>query len=354
MVARAEVFLASQQDADTLSSMAAKYTVLDAATANSLRDENRDFALDVLVGLSEAPKSLSSRYFYDDEGSRLFQQIMELYEYYPTSCEREILETHAAEILAPFEGKPFNLVDLGAGDGAKTVVLLDELKRSGADVRYVPIDISEGAMKSCTEAVAKKVPGIEVAGVVSEYASGIEWLGTQDPDRSTLVLFLGSNLGNFDKPNARAFLRRMWNSLRPNDYVLVGFDLKKEIDMLLSAYNDNQGVTARFNLNVLTRINRELGGHFDIEKFRHFGTYDVYSGAMKSYLVSTEKQSVAVDSLRYTFEFEAWEPIFTEFSYKYLESDIEDLSTATGFAVADRFKDRRGYFVDALLKVEKG
>ena len=333
--------------------MPENYKVLDAASANALRDENRDFALDVLVGLSERPKHLSSRYFYDDEGSRLFQQIMALEEYYPTDCEREILQTHAESILAPFKGRAFNLVDLGAGDGAKTVILLEHLQKIGADVCYVPLDISEGAMKSCVASVAEKVPGIRINGLVSEYSHGIEWLATQDPARCNLVLFLGSNLGNFDKPNARAFLRRMWNSLRPGDYSLVGFDLKKEIDLLLHAYNDSQGVTAKFNLNVLTRINRELGGNFDLSKFRHFGTYDVYSGAMKSYLVSTEAQSVYVESLRYTFEFGPWEPIFTEYSYKYLPADVDDLASATGFAVVDRFPDERNYFVDALLKVEK-
>lgn len=150
------------------------YTVLDAATAATLRDEHRDFALAVLVGLSETPKRLSSQYFYDDVGSELFQQIMDLYEYYPTGCEGEILERYAGEILAPFTGRAFNLVDLGAGDGAKTVHLLRHLAASGVDATYVPIDISEGAMRSCVSSVRTKVPKMSVSGLVSDYTAGIE------------------------------------------------------------------------------------------------------------------------------------------------------------------------------------
>lgn len=329
------------------------YQVLDRGEAASRQDALRDFALEVLVGLSERPKRLPSSYFYDDEGSRLFQQIMGLYEYYPTGCEREILERRGADILRCVEGRPCNIVDLGAGDGAKTIELLRVLDAQGADARYVPIDISEGAMRSCVTAVRAALPKMPVAGLVSDYVRGIEWLAEQEPERTNLLLFLGSNLGNFDKPNARAFLRRLWSALKPGDYALIGFDLKKDIEILLSAYNDSQGVTARFNLNLLERINRELGGDFDLDKWRHFGTYDVLSGAMKSYLVSREEQYVHVEALQNRFHFLPWEAVHTEYSYKYLESDIDDLAKATGYRVEQRFYDRRSYFVDALWRVEK-
>ena len=231
---------------------------------------NAEFALDVLTGLSETPKQLNSRWFYDDEGSRLFQRIMALDEYYLTDSEREILETHGASIATNYIGQPVDVVDLGAGDGAKTMLLLERLREAGAGVRYVPIDISEDAMRGLCERVEARFPDIPVSGVVGEYIPALRWLSTQDA-RPRLLLFLGSNLGNFDKPRARAFLRRLWSGLKTGDRVFVGFDLKKDIELLLAAYNDKDGVTRAFNLNLLSRINRELDGNFKVDQFRHFG-----------------------------------------------------------------------------------
>jgi uncharacterized SAM-dependent methyltransferase len=158
---------------------------------------------------------------------------------------------------------------------------------------------------------------------------------------------------NFDRARARAFLRRMWSDLKSGDRLLIGFDLKKDIELLLDAYNDSQGITTAFNLNLLTRINRELHADFDVSKFRHFGTYDVFSGAMHSYLVSLAQQTVYIDALQLTFEFKPWEPIFTEYSYKYLESDIAALSADAGFVVERQFFDHRHWFVDSLWRAEK-
>ncbi len=329
------------------------YRVLDAASASELHDAQGDFALDVLMSLSEQPKRLSSMYFYDDRGSELFRQITELEEYYPTNCESEILERYAAEIVGCVHGASFNLVDLGAGDGKKTLLLLQHLAELKADVRYVPIDISEGAMVGLVDMVRAEIPEMEVAGLVTEYANGVRWLGVEHADRVNLVLFLGSNIGNFDRAHARAFLRRLWNALRPGDYALIGFDLKKDIEILLHAYNDSQGVTAEFNLNLLARINRELGGNFDLSKWRHFGTYDVFTGAMMSYLVSLSSQRVEVAALSLSFEFDAWEPILTEYSYKYLRSDIEHLAADTGFVIEASYSDSRDYFVDSVWRVDK-
>ena len=168
------------------------------------------------------------------------------------------------------------------------------------------------------------------------------------------MLFLGSNIGNFDAVRARAFLRRLWGSLHENDRVLIGFDLKKDIELLLAAYDDSRGVTSAFNLNLLRRMNRELGADFDVDAFRHFGTYDVFSGAMESYLVSLEAQVVRVAALQQSFAFDAWEPVHTEYSYKYLRSDVEALADDTGFVCETRFEDARGWFLDALWRVEKG
>ncbi|NOY94024.1 MAG: L-histidine N(alpha)-methyltransferase [Deltaproteobacteria bacterium] len=333
--------------------MTEAYRVLGSDDLAELHDHRRDFAYDVLVGLSEKPKQLSSRYFYDDEGSRLFQEIMESPEYYLTGAEREILEGHAAEILRRSTGEPFDLVDLGAGDGAKTCVLLEHLLEAGADVRYVPIDISEGAMGSLADSLLTRLPGLSMHGLVSEYVDGVHWLSAHAAQRPKLVLFLGSNIGNFNAGQARAFLRRLWSSLAEGDRVLVGFDLKKDIDRLLGAYNDARGVTARFNVNLLARINRELGANFELEKFRHFSSYDVFSGAMESYLVSLEEQRVFVEAVGQEFHFEAWEPVHTEYSYKYLPSDIRSLAADTGFVIEEDFHDAKRDFVDSLWRVER-
>jgi dimethylhistidine N-methyltransferase len=333
--------------------MAIDYKILDEKVLSPEEDARRDFALEVLTGLSEHPKRLSSRYLYDDRGSELFREIMGLEEYYLTGCERRILSDHGEEIVGLFSGQPFDLIDLGAGDGAKTMLLLERLTGAGADVRYVPIDISEGAMRTLAASVGERFPELEMHGLISEYFDGIRWLSHQSPNRRSLVLFLGSNIGNFDKPRARTFLRGMWDALRPNDYALIGFDLKKDIELLLHAYNDRHGVTAEFNLNLLRRINRELGGDFDLAKFRHFGTYDVFSGAMTSYLVSQERQSVPIEAVRYSFDFRPWEPIHMEYSYKYLDEDIESLAEDTGFVVEERFYDPHRYFVDTVWRVEK-
>lgn len=327
------------------------YQTLDLPRVSADEDD-RLFAEEILVGLSEAPKRLPSRYFYDDTGSRLFQKICTLDEYYPTRLERAILENRAGEILEPIAGQQLNVVDLGAGDGHKTAPLLAWLLERGADVRYCPIDISEGAMKEAIAKVGGRFPELEIRGIVGEYFEGLSWIARQT-DRRNLVLFLGSNIGNFDKPRARAFLRRLWNALNRDDRLLIGFDLKKDIEVLLGAYNDHLGVTAQFNLNLLERINRELGGNFDLSKWRHYGTYNVFNGAMESYLVSLEAQTVRIEAVAHEFRFSPWEPIHTEYSYKYLESDIEALADSARFSIEQRFHDPDAWFCDALWKVEK-
>lgn len=315
-------------------------------------EETRIFAEEVLVGLSEPTKRLSSRYFYDDQGSQLFQKICELEEYYPTRIEREILNSHTANILNVVAHQPVNLIDLGAGDGHKTEILLNWLLKNGADVQYVPIDISEGAMKEAIKGVGSALPQLPINGIVGDYFDGLSWLSQQN-NRCNFVLFLGSNIGNYDKPRARAFLRRLWNALNQDDYLLVGFDLKKDIDSLLKAYNDTQGVTAQFNLNLLERINRELGGNFRLDRWRHYGTYNVFTGAMESYLVSLEPQVVHIKAVEHDFRFAAWEPIFTEYSYKYLESDIDALAHSAHFTTCEKFHDEMSWFCEALWRVDK-
>jgi len=312
----------------------------------------RAFALDVLNGLSETPKRLSSRWIYDDDGSRLFSRICELEEYYPTRCEAEVLHNHTEDILKRAGTHTLDIVDLGAGDGRKTNIVLEAALQQVSDVRYVPIDISEASMSGLVKRTGEKFPKLKLGGIVGEYFDGLHWL-SQSNDRRNLVLFLGSNIGNFNKVQARVFLRQLWEALNDGDQVLIGFDLKKDIELLLAAYNDRQGVTAAFNKNLLKRVNRELGGDFDLSAYRHFATYDVFSGAMQSYIVSLKRQSVTIRDLQSTFEFDEWEPIHTEYSYKYLQKDIDDLADKTGFKIIEQYYDNSGWFTDSLWQVEK-
>jgi dimethylhistidine N-methyltransferase len=246
----------------------------------------------------------------------------------------------------------FNIVELGAGDGRKTSILLEYFLERKFEFTYIPIDISEGAMKYLMENLNRQFPHLKSDGIVAEYFAGLKWL-RKLTDRRNLVLFLGSNLGNFNKPQSRVFLRNLWNTLNDGDFLMTGFDLKKDINLMRRAYNDSQGITREFNLNLLRRINDDLGGNFDLDKFTHYAGYDVFTGAMESYLVSLEKQIVYIESLNQAFEFESWEPIHTEYSYKYLESDIEELAENTGFQIKTHLFDAKKYFIDSVWQVQK-
>ena len=315
-------------------------------------DERDTFALDVLVGLSAARKSIPSKYFYDEQGSELFRRITRLPEYYLTECELETLDSHWDRIAACVAGKPFNLVELGPGFSQKTTLFLERFTKSGLDFQYVPIDISASSMGALVGALDARFPDLNTQGLVGEYFRGLKWLNHRYRRRN-LVLFLGSSIGNFTRAESCFFLRNAWKCLNQDDLMLIGFDLKKDIDVLLRAYNDSPGLTSRFNLNLLERINRELGGCFDIAKFRHFGTYDVFSSSMESYLVSQERQSVFIEQIGRSFAFEAWEPIHTEHSCKYALSDIEWLAREVGFKIRDHLFDSCHFFTDSIWSVDK-
>lgn len=332
--------------------MSAVYKIIRESDYAKSFNQTNQFALDVLVGLSDPRKRIASRHMYDDLGSELFQKITVLPEYYVTGCEREVLSRNKEQIAEYVSGGPFNLVELGAGFSDKTALLLEYFLETGLDFRFVPIDISELAMTQLVDECNKRFPKLDTFGIVSDYFNGLKWLNNRFQTRN-FVLFMGSSIGNFTAYEARVFLRNLWNTLNHGDFALIGFDLKKDIELLLDAYNDSQGVTAAFNLNVLTRINRELGGEFDIEKFRHFGTYDVFSGGMESYLVSLERQSVFIKAIGRSFGFAPWEPIHMEYSYKYLESDIDDLARETGFTRDENLYDSKRYFTDSIWRVLK-
>jgi len=311
--------------------------------------QRRAFARDVHDGLASAQKSLPSVYFYDERGSELFRQIMELPEYYLTRAERQILERHGSRLAAPFRAAPCDVVDLGAGDGTKARLLLEELRAVGADVRYCPIDVSETALLTVLGACARDLPWLATESVVAEYAAGIRWVAAQGGARRRLVLLLGSNIGNLDDGAARAFFRDLRGALREGDHVLVGFDLVKDAAVLQRAYDDGAGITAEFNLNLLRRINGELGGTFEPENFRHFAAFSPARRAMESYLLSRRRQTALVEGRAY--DFDAWEPIHTEISRKYRERDVTAFALEAGFVEVAHFLDEERLFVDAFWRV---
>jgi L-histidine Nalpha-methyltransferase len=323
-------------------------TALQVLNGSGTRRAARTFARDVLRGLSRSQKALSSKYFYDAEGSRLFQRITELEEYYLTRCEAEILARHAGEIVAAVRLGPFRLVELGAGDGRKTEILARRWLDAGRSFEYVPIDICRQSVLDLSAAFHGRFDGsLRVRGIVAEYFDGLAalgWAGRQP----NFVLFLGSNVGNLCHEEALQFFRRLRESLHPGDFVLVGFDLKKDLEILRRAYNDSEGVTRLFNLNLLDRINRELGGEFDRGRFTHYAPYNLRKACMESWLVSLVDQEVPIRALGRSFSFRAWEGIRVECSHKYDLLQIESFASAAGFRVQKHFFDRRGWFADSL------
>ncbi|MEX2594015.1 MAG: L-histidine N(alpha)-methyltransferase [Anditalea sp.] len=311
----------------------------------------KGFAADVKKGLCAENKFLSSRYFYDATGDKLFQKIMQLPEYYLTRAEFAILDQYKAAILQPvMERKErFNLVELGAGDGLKTKILIQYLYEHKLPFDYFPIDISGNVLKELKISLGKEFPQLPVHTIENTYTRALEekkW----NPDSPTLMVFLGSNMGNFLEEDALDLLTAFADALDKNEMLLAGFDLKKDPELILKAYNDSEGVTRDFNLNILSRINRELGGNFDTKRFKHWPVYNPASGECKSYLVSEEKQTVYIEALSQVFTFEKAEAIYTEVSKKYSLRELGKYAKTKGFEVMDNFLDERGYFTDSLWR----
>ncbi|VVC74936.1 Histidine-specific methyltransferase EgtD [Aquicella siphonis] len=328
--------------------------VIDIASEHAFdsRDtEKSEFAEELLDGFTRPRKMIKSKYFYDEQGSELFNQITRHPDYYLTRCEIEILSTYKKQMAELFDSSPFNLVELGPGEGIKAEILTDEFLKAKLNFTYIPVDISMPYLKSIVRESNLRTRGLELMPIHADFFRGLEWLRSHSSRRS-LVLFLGSSIGNFDPAETLEFLRHLSASLKRDDYVLLGFDLRKDIDILMRAYNDSDGITRDFNLNLLRRINHELGADFDLGKFRHYATYNVYSGAMESYLVSLEEQTVSIEATGHSFVFDAIEPIHVEYSHKYLLSQVNELAQQSGFEVVRNFMDSRKFFVDALWRMK--
>lgn len=303
----------------------------------------RTLRADVLAGLTAAPKTLPPKWFYDAQGSELFEKITELPEYYPTRAERSILRAVAPEVAAASRARV--LVELGSGSSEKTRLLLSALRSAGTLRSYVPVDVSEPALVAAGDALAADYPGLAVHAVVSDFE---ESLGLPAPDGDgngpRLVAFLGSTIGNMVPAQRAAFLSRVRSQLRPGDTFLVGTDLVKDPARLVAAYDDAAGLTAAFNKNVLAVLNAELGADFDLDAFEHVAIWDPEREWVEMRLRSTAGQQVLVRDLGLTVAFGAGEEMRTEISAKFRRAAVERELAAAGFAMRTWWTDAGGRF----------
>jgi dimethylhistidine N-methyltransferase len=305
-----------------------------------------DFAADVRRGLTAPSKFLLPHYFYDPLGSALFDAICELPEYYVTRAETEILTSCAEEMVNAF-GTPIRLVELGSGSARKTRILLDVLTARQPDMEYVPIDVDASMLEKSGEALLQEYESLRVTAICGDFREASRAIPHRDRHR-TVVLFLGSTIGNLDPDAAVAMLRELRATLTAGDALFLGADLRKSRTILEPAYDDPLGVTASFNLNLLGRINRELGGHFDFASFAHRAYYNEELGRIEMHLVSKVAQRVLIDVLALEVSFEAGESIHTENSYKHDDESLRGLMEASGFTVERKWTDSRGWFADFL------
>jgi len=314
-----------------------------AITTTTLLDTT--FKKEVFEGLSAFPKYLSSKYFYDKKGDKLFQEIMAMPEYYLTGCEFQILSSHTETIGELFRDREngLDLIELGAGDGKKTKVLLKYMAENNFNFVYKPIDISENAVEMLSNNLAKEMPNLNVDAEVGEYFEVLERLKGFNK-RKKVIMVLGSNIGNLKHPRAIEFLSNLRDAMLPDDLLFMGFDQKKQPQTVLDAYNDEAGITAAFNKNVLTRINREFEGNFEVEKFKHWETYNPETGTAKSFLVATEAMQVAIKKLQLTVNFDQWETIHTEISQKYDDKTVQWLAEKSGLKIETSFTDAKDYY----------
>ena len=306
------------------------------------------FLQDVLTGLRSEPKYLQSKYFYDKKGDELFQEIMNCDEYYLTNCELEIFSEQTIALADIIIGQHtnFDVVELGAGDAIKSIYLLKELVNKKAVATYFPVDISNHIIDLLHETLPEQVPHLNIHGLNGEYLDMLR-SAKKISDKIKLVLFLGSNIGNISLQDVPFFCRELRSQLSPGDMVLIGIDLKKNPKQILAAYNDGNGYTRKFNLNLLQRINTELGGNFILGAFDHYATYDPQSGACKSYLVSLEEQEVNIGNNN-IITFTKDETIFMEISQKYSIEQTDEVAVSSGFIPVAHFFDKKKWFVDVI------
>jgi L-histidine Nalpha-methyltransferase len=301
-------------------------------------------AVEVLNGLTERPKTLSPWLFYDQKGSQLFEEITELPEYYVTRTERQILAEHAEEIVtAAAGGRDLSMIELGAGTATKTGLLLNAAVGLQGSVTYRPIDVSETALEEARTRLEAELPEVTVEPIVADYTEGMRQDGASHTGRK-LVLYIGSSVGNFSPADALEVLRGVRAQLLPGDCLLLGTDMVKDVDTLLAAYDDAAGVTARFNLNVLVRINRELDANFNPNLFRHRARWNEEHSRIEMHLESLLAQKIALRALDMEVRFARGETIHTENSYKFTDERVVALLTRAGFKLRQQWSDPNHWF----------
>lgn len=284
---------------------------------------------------------------YDQAGDKLFQQIMRLPEYYPTSCEYEILQSHKQDLAHYFtEGRDhFTLIELGAGDGTKTELLLDELSKLNTSFTYSPVDISNHVLGELSLRLSNRHPYLDLQPIHASYDDALQFV---HESKRKVLLFLGANIGNMSVQEASGFLTRISKHMAKRDAMVIGFDLKKNPRIIHRAYDDASGVTRAFNLNVLKRLNSTIGATFDLSQFDHYPEYNPQTGTASSYLVSLKDQDVFIRALNRTIHFTQWETIHTEISQKYDLLTIENILTHADLEITDLFFDKNHYFCDVV------
>lgn len=304
----------------------------DSAVSNQVSE----FYRDVLKGLASGQKYLPSKYFYDERGSDLFEQICELDEYYPTDSEVSIMQ-HDIDEITNYLGDHVQLIELGSGSSMKTRLLLKHCENLAM---YVPVDISGVFLKEVAELLREEFPDIEIQPVAADYTTRFE-IPESDTTKKRVVYFPGSTIGNFTRRRASAFLNTVGENLSPGDGLLIGVDLKKDVGVLEAAYNDSKGITAEFNKNILTRINRELDADFDLKQFQHRAFYNAAEGRIEMHLESLSNQTIHINGSRLSFE--KGETIHTENSHKYTVDEFEEIA-GDYFERQKTWTDEREYF----------
>ena len=332
--------------------MSFQYTNLRLGTAASTFDDQ--FMQAVLEGLTKTPKRLPSWLIYDNRGSEIFTEITQLPEYHPAQCESEIFHNHKQTITDLLANDTFRLIELGAGDGMKTHILLQHFIQNQLTFEYMPIDISEGAIKDLVAFLESRYSSsnMSVMGYTADYFDGLRAIQAGSKSRN-ILLFLGSTIGNMELPIAKQFIQKLWKSLNDGDYLMIGFDLMKHPKTLYSAYNDPTGVFERFNLHLLDILNRELGANFVKEQYVQLGHYNPRTHAVERHIYSTCEQVVFIEKIGREFSFAAWESMQTEHSYKYTQLEIESLAETSGYRIVKHLFDPQHYFVDSIWEVKK-
>lgn len=312
------------------------------------------FEKEIRQGLTDFPKHLSSKYFYDEKGDALFQAIMKMPEYYLTDCEFDIITQYRSKIGTLFssDDKPFKLIELGAGDGKKTKILLKHFSEEKYKFNYQPIDISQSVLKGLKKSLSEELPQVNTIPKQGTYFEALKEINDENGTRK-VILFLGSNIGNLLHEQAIEFLKSVQELMHKDDLFFLGCDLKKNPQTILDAYNDKSGITAKFNKNILARINSELDANFDLDAFRHWEVYDPETGTAKSYLVSETAQTIRIEKLNLEISFSPWETIHTEISQKYDDATVKWLAEQSGLEIYEQYADKNNFYKNYVLRTAR-